>query len=274
MNTMTATENTTSINNAENAVVQHDTAVNAAQAFVGTRKHIEQLVFEREIWEQDAYRTSNEQLYALLARCYGLYKLMEPSTDDAALLRQSVNDYINTKGLVFTKGTHTLAKIVKCVFGADRRRVSAYSIVLRHALAKGLSADQIPSFIRDNGGVEEIRLHKAANAMTPKQKAEQARAAVAANNFGLFESKKLQEMVQADVGKRGKQVVLIGTFDDDGKVVVNAAIESDGVLNAALASYYGGNKDAVQEFAAQQKVQQRNQATGDAINDALANLAA
>ncbi len=274
MNTMTATENTTSTNIAKQPVVQNDTDVTPAQAVMGVRNYIQQLVFEREHWEQNAYRTSNEQLYALLASCYQLYKLMEPSTGDAALLRQSVNDYINTKGLVFTKGTHTLAKIVKCVFGADRRRVSAYSIVLRHALAKGLSADQIPSFIRDNGGVEEIRLHKTANAMTPKQKAEQARAAVAANNYGLFESKKLQEMVQADVGKRGKQVVLIGTFDDDGKVVVNAAIESDGVLNAALASYYGGNKDAVQEFAAQQKVQQRNQATGDAINDALANLAA
>ncbi len=273
MTTLT-NQSTANVEPAQHAVVQHDTAINAAQAFVGTRKHIEQLVFEREIWEQNAYRTSNEQLYALLASCYQLYKLMEPSTGDAALLRQSVNDYINTKGLVFTKGTHTLAKIVKCVFGADRRRVSAYSIVLRHALAKGLSADQIPSFIRDNGGVEEIRLHKAANAMTPKQKAEQARAAVAANNYGVLESKKLQEMVQGDVGKRGKHVVLIGTFDDDGNVVVNAAIESDGVLNAALASYYGGNKDAVQEFAAQQKVQQRNQATGDAINDALANLAA
>ncbi len=34
MNTMTATENTTSINNAENAVVQHDTAVNAAQVLL------------------------------------------------------------------------------------------------------------------------------------------------------------------------------------------------------------------------------------------------
>jgi len=256
------------------AVVQHDANATTTQAFVGTWNHIEQLVMERELWEHNAYRTSNEQLYALLARCYGLYKLMEEKTDEATLLRKSLNDYINLKGLVFTKGTHTLTKIVKCVFGADRRRVSAYSIVLRHALAKQLEQKGIADFIRDNGGVEEIRLQKAANAMTPKQKAEQARAAVGANNYGLLVSKKLQDMVQADVGKRGKQVVLIGTFNDDGNVVVNATIESDGVLNAALASYYGENKNAVNEFAAQQKVEQRKQATADAINDALATAAA
>ena len=67
--------------------------------------------------------------------------------------------------------SHTLSKIVKCVFGADRRRVSAYSIVLRTALAKNIDAAGLPDFIRENGGVEEVRLAKSPNSMTAKQKA-------------------------------------------------------------------------------------------------------
>ena len=37
---------------------------------------LEQLVVEREVWEQTLYRTSNDQLYGLIQRCYGLYKAM------------------------------------------------------------------------------------------------------------------------------------------------------------------------------------------------------
>lgn len=141
---------------------------------------------------------------------------------------------------VFGKGTHTINKIVKCVFGFDRRRVSAYGIVLRTALANKVLAAQVPAFIRDNGGVEEIRLAKSPNAMTPKQKAGIAASTVVVNDLGVVSSHALS--AKLDAGKIGTNTVLIGTWQADGSVVIRAVVESDTALNAALASHYAKNQ--------------------------------
>ena len=62
--------------------------------------------------------------------------------------------------IAVNKNSHTLIKIVKCVFGTNKRRVSAYSIVLRTALFNKVKSADIADFVRNNGGVEEIRLAK------------------------------------------------------------------------------------------------------------------
>jgi hypothetical protein len=239
-------------------VVLHDTQ--AAQAIKVTYAAIEQLVFEREAWELNAFRTSNEQLYALLQKCYALYKAMSADSEEAKSLRDGLNNYIDKKAFIFSKSTHTLTKIVKCVFGADRRRVSAYSIVLRSALAKGIQALDIAAFIRDSGGVEEVRLEKSPNAMTVKQKAAAVTSAVSEISLGVFSSPQLSSML--DNGKIGTNTLLIGTWQADGSVVIRTVVESDGALNAALASYFTGVKKAAKS------TQQETQAANDEVTKA------
>lgn len=235
-------------------VVSNDTAAaeHSAQGTKATFAAIEQLVIEREVWQANAFRTSNEQLYALLQKCYGLYKAMEGTSDEAVALRSGLRDYINVKGYVFTKNTHSLTKIVKCVFGIDRRRVSTYSIVLRSALAKSVSVLDVADFIRNAGGVEEIRLAKAPNAMTPKQKAAVATSTVVVNSIGVVSSPALSGLLN-DAGKIGTNTVLIGTWQADGSIVVRTVVESDTVLTAALASHYSAIKEAAKAQAVEQK---------------------
>jgi hypothetical protein len=98
------------------------------------------------------------------------------------------------------KKSHTLHKIVKCVFGADRRRVSAYSIVLRTANVNKIKSADIADFIRNNGGVEEIRLAKNGNALSAKQKAEVAK------NIEYFGCPTCVELVEGNVEKTIKNV--------------------------------------------------------------------
>ena len=93
------------------------------------------------------------------------------SADTAKQLKADVERCLAEMGARYTDSSHTLTKIVKCVFGADRRRVSAYSIALRAALAAKIPTADIPQYIRNSGGVEELRLAKSPNAKTPKQKA-------------------------------------------------------------------------------------------------------
>lgn len=249
-------------------VVQHDTAIASPQTVVNVRQHFEQLVAEREAWQDNAYRASNDQLYALLQKCYATYKAMSMDTDEAKELRSALTDYINLKGLKFNSGTHTIVKIVKCVFGVDRRRVSAYGIVLRHALSKNVSVLDIPAFIRDKGGVEEIRLVKAPNAMTAKQKATVAAEAVHAESMGVFASAALS--AKLDAGNIGKAVVLVGTWQADGSVIVRTVVQNDTAVNTALASYYSTNKDAVKKQAQQQDAANDEQLKQKAISAATA----
>jgi hypothetical protein len=247
--------------------VKNDTATMIAQASEGLRNHFEQLAVEREAWENTVYRTSNDQLYALLQKCYQTYQAMTGTEDEASALRKGLNDYINTKGYKFNTGTHTLVKIVKCVFGADRRRVSAYGIVLRTALAKKISAVDLPQFIRAQGGVEEIRLAKAPNAMTAKQKAAKAAEAVQTENMGVFASESLGSKL--DAGNIGKSVVLIGTWQADGSVIVRSVVENDSAVNAALACHFSANKSEVKEAATQKQAANDEQVKQDAISQAV-----
>lgn len=239
------------INPAAQGVVSNDT--NKGSTFVQGDKavhaRIEQLVLEREVWQDNAFRTSNEQLYNLLQRCYGLYKVMCGDTEEAKALREGLRSYINLKGHVFSSHTHTLTRIVKCVFGSDRRRVSAYSIVLRTALAKGVGIMDVAQFIRDAGGVEEVRLAKAPNAMSAKQKAQVTSSVLAYKNMGVFSSAALSGMF-TDVAKTGTQTVLVGVWQSDGSVVVQAVVESETALNAALASHHSQVRDAAKQQAA------------------------
>ncbi len=205
--------NNSVVSSSTNAVVSHDAATDAKGVTV-TYAFMDQLVLERQTWEGNALRTSNEQLYVLLQKCYQFYKLMGETTTQAAALRTGLNDYINLKGFTFAKTTHTLAKIVKCVFGAERRRVSAYSIALQMALEKGVAVLDVPAFIRDAGGVEELRLDKSTSEASNKQKVIAAASVVNACTLGVASGGGLVKLL--DSGKVGTQVVLIGSWQADG----------------------------------------------------------
>jgi hypothetical protein len=266
---------TKSLNNVAQAVnvVLNDNAATVtapASVTIATYLSIEQLVIERKVWEDGVYRTSNEFLYVLMQKCYQMYKNMEGTSSEAAALRSGLKDYINLNGLSDTlKNSHTVAKIVKCVFGtADRKRVSAYSIVLRSALAKDVQVLDLPSYIRNAGGIEHLRLAKSPNAMTVTQKAESAGAVVQTTSMGVFASPQLA--ANLDVGKIGENVVLIGTWQSDGSVIVRAVVNKDGVVNAALASYYTDNKAVIATATAEKSAANDANVKQEAIAQAAA----
>lgn len=248
-------------------VVSLDKGAVAAQGTKSMRQHFEQLAAERMAWQDNALRTSNEQLYVILQKCYQTYQAMGGDSEEAIALRDGFKDYINTSGMAFKKSTHTIAKIVQCVFGQDRRRVSAYSIVLRTALEKQVGVFDFPAFVRDAGGVEEVRLAKSPNALTVGQKAAAATDEVANKSLGVFASTQLGQML--DAGKVGSNMVLVGTWQADGSVVIRAVVESEGVLNAALASYYSAKKGEVKSAAVEKDASNDENLKQDAIAQAV-----
>ena len=262
------TQTTTTVNNTATAAVVQNDAINAAgNSHTANYKRIEQLIIEREMWEQGAMRTSNEQLYALLAKCYALYGELCGTDANAKDLRGALDSVIAMKNYSFTNGTHTMTKIVKCVFGVDRRRVSAYSLVLREALSRKLKADDIATFIAKSGGVEEMRRSNSGTAKTAKQKAELGRQAINGMRLAVVSSDLIAEKL--DLANVGSDLVAIVTQQADGSLIVRQLISNQSVLNAALACAYSANKTATQEAALNKKA-----ANDDDARDALIKEAA
>ncbi len=219
-------------------------------------------------WQVNAYAKSNNELYKLLADCYANYLAMCAGNAKAKALSEQLDAYISDNKLVFRKGTHNLVKIVKCVFGdTDKRRISTYGIVLRTALANKLKANQVAAFIKDNGGVQEIKLARG-NALTAKEKAKAVQTFLANKNLAEVTSVKIAESV--DASKVGQQVVFVATQKANGKFVINAVTESTGAINSALAACYATNKAKVTNKKEEQKVANKQAAINKAIKQALA----
>ena len=229
---------------------------------------IEQLVADREKWETTTYKNSNDQLYGLLQRCYQVYMDGRKSKPANLFMQTSIDSYMKAHGIKASSGTHMLNKIVKCVFGADRRRVSAYGIALRVALQDKVKPSELPQYIRDKGGVEELRLAKAPNAMTQTQKAETGAKWVESSQVCSVQHEDLSQSV--DAAQIGCQHVLIVTQEADGSFMVNALVSNAGVVKAALAAYYNQTKAQHAEAAAETAETNTDTTLSLAIDAALA----
>lgn len=245
-NTATAVKNeTTTTTKAAALKVTAKTKVvlNDKQQTKAAFNFVSALAYAHKQWQVNAYAKSNNELYKLLAECYANYLAMCADNAKAKDLREQLDAYIKANKLVFRKGTHNLVKIVKCVFGdTDKRRISTYGIVLRTALANGLKANQVAAFIKDNGGVQEIKLARG-NALTTKAKAEAVQTFLAKKTLAEVTSVKIAEAV--DASKVGQQVIFVATQKANGKFVINAVTNSTGAVTTALAACYTANKAKV-----------------------------
>ena len=236
-------------------------STNAATVF------LEGLIVEKNAWFANAFSTSNEILYSLLAKCYDFnFQLMDAS-EVGKKLREGFDAYIKENGFKFSSGSHTLTKIVKCVFGADRRRVSAYSIVLRTALAKQIKVSELANFIRESGGVEEIRLMKSPNAMTAKQKAEAGAITLTRKTIVNVTAPAFKQAL--DAGNIGKPVVLIGTWNADGSISVHSFSNSAGAVNAALVVQFAQAKLQAESKKVETTAANDSQIAKDAVTQAV-----
>jgi hypothetical protein len=242
------------------------TSINLSSATsVSNITFIEQLIIEQQVWSEGAFKTSNDLLYTLLAKCYEKYEQMCADNEVGKKLRDDLNNYITLRCISVNKKSHTIIKIVKCVFGANKRRVSAYSIVLRSALAKGIKSTELVDFISTNGGVEEIRLAKNGNALTVTQKAKVAKVAVEAEVLAEFESEAIAK--QLDAAKIGEQIVFVASQLANGKFVVNAVSNSATAVNAVLAAYYSANKTEISTKKTEEKIASNDEQIADLIYD-------
>ena len=132
----------------------------------------------------------------------------------------------------------------------DRRRVSTYSLVLREAQKSKVDIADLATWIEENGGIQEIRLGRSATYISPKAKAEIAKAVVAGREsyLGFAKSELLSHVADADF--MGDACVLLAEQQADGSFGIRAVLRSDGLVNAAFVALYGKQQEILAEAKA------------------------
>jgi hypothetical protein len=110
---------------------------------------------KRETWENGAYKTSNDELYRILASCLDIYQqlLHSDKRDD----RKELTARLTQLGYKMTESTPLATKVIRYVFKTDRKRSHTYSRVITCAHHAGIDAVRLPRWIEQCGGIEEVR---------------------------------------------------------------------------------------------------------------------
>ena len=204
-------------------------------------------------WENTELAASNARLYSILKKAYGFYLVMKKaeSKDTRKAYAAALETLIAERSYIFTSTSHDMNRVVKCVFGVDRRRVSAYSLALREALRQEVEEDELVEFIESNGGVEQIRLGHSKKPTTSAERAQSVKYEVLNNSIGTF--KVDAEFSGANADWTDKQVVIVATYLPTGEFEANAVIRNDTAVNAAFLAYYSNQQAEIRNQKKAQK---------------------
>lgn len=239
-----------------NNVVSNDISLTNFDA----SKALFNLEAERKSWESGAYTASNQQLYGLLAKCLGYASNCLLDNKQAKERAEALAEFFKTRNYKYSPDSPLITRVVKAVFGnVDRRRVSTYSLVLRQAIKEDITAPDLPKWIEDKGGVQEIKLGHSATYVSPKAKAEIGKQYFdGKTTIGNAKSELLSHVADAEF--MGTSCVLLAEQMPDGSFDVKAVVRSASVVNAAFVALYAQQTKAVE--SAKQEVQAANDADG------------
>ena len=227
------------------SVVQNDAGKAAKSTTSITTPPTATKLFEmetkRQQWETTAYRTSNQQLYSVLAEClaYGGSLPVAESKQRS----KDLEEFFNLRGYGVKNDSPLLSRVVKAVFGnVDRRRISTYSLVLRTAQKEGISPDKLASWVEERGGLQEVKLSRSATYVSQKNKAAQAKTTLSLLPNLAAAKDKLAELADADFV--GGECVLLAEQQADGSFHIKALTRSGTAVSAALAALYNDQHKA------------------------------
>jgi hypothetical protein len=176
--------NATSVSN-DSAAKAADAAKAAAEAAkaVATANFVQSLVAELDglsanciSWEKTSFKTANEELYALLARCLAIFesRFQNASDQERAALRKEVLARLQGKGIRVVKQSATLTMFIRLLFNSDRKRANSYAYVLTAAMTHGVRSAELAHWITQTGGIEEVKRRHLVKPETAQRQAELA----------------------------------------------------------------------------------------------------
>lgn len=226
-------------------------------------RELEVLESDRKKWEVTEMAASHARLYSILTGCYAYYCKMKAKDTNKNVrenMQSGLDAFAKKRGFVTQSNTNDMNRVVKVVFGEDRRRVSAYSLALRVAFAYGVRAENLATWIKEKGGVEEVRKGASSKPGMPlKQRAAIAQQVVKSSALDTIKTDKMATLFSAD--DSDKMVVLVATYRATGELEIQGVVKTDSAVKAALAAYYSKNKEQIEADAKNAEIAARTPMT-------------
>lgn len=200
-------------------------------------QQLDALSTERQTWETTVYAKANDCLYSLLSKCLAVYqdKFLKGEKHDQRALRTELTIKLKAAKVKIQINSNTLTMLARFVFCSDRKRAHGYANVLTAAISQNISAEDLPNFIINSGGIEEIKrkMVKSEEAILRKTQVEQAKGKVDAE----IELAKINPLAQVQItGLTGDYAVLLVKPGVDGTVSVLGSLSNvnEALVNALL----------------------------------------
>lgn len=246
----------------------------ALKVSLNTQKEIaevlDRLIADRKHWEANEFASSNLRKYELMQSCYVFYKSMAGVSGEKLALKRAFNKYCQERGFHFKDSTHLMYKVVACVFGEkNKRRVSSYAKALRIAVEKKIGSMDIPKFLADAGGVEEVRRESKSAKANTKEKAAKGLALMDSQSLGIAQSDALNAVF--DEAAYNGAVLLMSTREVDGSFQIKYVLQNGVLITSALAHLPTLMKEKEALKAEEQEAANDESARLEAVNQAVAS---
>jgi hypothetical protein len=190
------------------------------------------LVSQRKQWESTDYKKANEGLYSLLANCLEVFKskFVDADDSDKKTLRNDLSARLTAEGVRVQRNTTTLTMFVRFVFGSDRKRAHGYTYVLKAAISYEIPAANLPNWIIEQGGIEEVRKRMIVSEEALQRKADLAVAQTQVK--ASIEQATVMPLAKLPMpGVSGEYALLLAKPNPDGMLSIVGAISD---INAAF----------------------------------------
>jgi len=192
-------------------------------------KSLDELSKERKAWEATAYKKSTDGLYSLLGKSLDLFdaRFMQGTNDDRKTLRLELIARLTADNIRVQRNSTTLTLFIRFVFGSDRRRAHGYQYVLKAAISHGIGASDLAEWLRQQGGIEEVRRKTIVSEEALKNLADRE---VSLNKVKANAERAVHNPLAtvkiSPNGKLGEFAVMLGKPDEQGLISIIAVLHN------------------------------------------------
>jgi len=204
---------------------------------------------KRQVWERTDFKKANEGLYALLADSYDVFnsKFLKGSDNDKRALRMDLERRLKSANVKVQRNSTTLTMFIRYVFNSDRNRSHGYAYVLKAAISHNVAPADLPAWIVNEGGIEEVKrkMVQSEESKAKMAKLETAKTEVTAE----LQQTSLTPLAQFHMdGLSGNFALLLAKPQPNGMVsIVGSLSELDEVLLNAMLLKMAKRKSAINE---------------------------
>lgn len=207
------------------------TTTNQANANVSV--FLSDLIKRQSDWNTGSRHISKQELYGILAGCLDMAHAVKRNS-----LYAQLDTELNARGFTLNAKTSTITKIVRSVFGEDKREVNAYAGVLRIASKQCIEPENFVAWVNGYGGIRKTRAAFAKPKKTTMSSAEFIQLAksnlLAASTLAVVNK---TNVANVNLDKTSGFIVTIARINGNGDCEVVATTSDSAAVRDALVSW-------------------------------------